>query len=94
MEKAKGVLLSSKWPAMQAGDKHKLIDNIIDLERAFVAHPFAQIGSLYYHDSLPPTTRSWPTPYSGFVVGPTTDRRFFEDGRKDINADKGPCWYQ
>ncbi|GES58629.1 phosphotransferase enzyme family protein [Aspergillus terreus] len=89
MEKADGVLLSSEWATMSTAQKHQLIQTIIAFERAFLSHPFAHIGSLY--SERPHAVGQFsPTRYPGFVVGPTTDRRFWGDGRKDIQSDKGP----
>jgi hypothetical protein len=91
METADGVLLSSKWATMSTAQKHQLIQTIIAFERAFVSHPFDHIGSLYSDKDLIPSDKFSPTGYPGFVVGPTTDRRFLEDGRKSVQSDKGPC---
>ena len=94
MEKAKGVLLSSKWPTISTKEKHQLTQNIITFERALLSHSFQGIGSLYYETDLASSQDEFiVTPNPGFVVGPTTDRKFLEDGRKDVNSYKGPCRY-
>jgi hypothetical protein len=33
------------------------------------------------------------TAYNDFVTGPTTGRKFFKDGRKAIQSDRGPYMY-
>jgi hypothetical protein len=92
MEKAKGVLLSSKWPSMNAKEKYRLTENIIAIESNLVSKKFNGIGSLYYELSLHNSKELLHnTVAPGFVIGPTTDRRFLQDGRGKINSDKGPC---
>ncbi|KZF23492.1 phosphotransferase enzyme family protein [Xylona heveae TC161] len=91
MEKADGVLLSSKWPLMSTKEKHQLTQSIIAFERSLLAHKFENIGSIYYERDLVDSQDKFPaTAYSGFVVGPTTDRKFLEDGRRKVKTDKGP----
>ncbi|GAB1211621.1 hypothetical protein ATERTT37_000744 [Aspergillus terreus] len=68
MEKADGVLLSSKWGTMSTAQKHQLIRIIIAFERAFVSHPFGHIGSLYSERDLIPSDKSSPTRYPGFIA--------------------------
>ncbi|KAK2825770.1 hypothetical protein FQN49_007382 [Arthroderma sp. PD_2] len=93
MEKANGVLLSSKWPLMNKKQKVKLIKNVVSLEKSVLARQFEHIGSIYYEsdlDSVSHNQNFFNTPYKGFVVGPTTERKFLQDGRRDISTDKGP----
>ncbi|KAJ9196680.1 hypothetical protein DTO164E3_6210 [Paecilomyces variotii] len=91
MEKSDGVLLSSKWPTMSMKEKHQLTQCIIGFERSLLSHHFENIGSLYYETDLARSQDKFSTTaYSGFVVGPTTDRKFLEDGRRTFDSDKGP----
>lgn len=92
VEKADGVVLSSPWPTMNTDQKHRLIQSIIAFERSLLSHNFDKIGSLYCEADLVGSQNKFSgTAYAGFVVGPTTDRKFFEDGRRNINPEKGPC---
>lgn len=94
MEKANGVLLSSQWATMSTNQKHELIQSIINFECSLVAHGFDQIGSIYYERDLVGSKNVYsPTAFPRFVIGPTTDRRFLEDGRSAIKTHKGPCVY-
>lgn len=94
MEKADGVLLSSKRASMGTTEKHQLIQNIIAFERSLVSHDFDKIGSFCYDKYLIfSEDKVSTTGYPGFVVGPTTDRKFLEDGRNCILSGKGPCAY-
>ncbi|KXG52884.1 Aminoglycoside phosphotransferase [Penicillium griseofulvum] len=91
MEKSDGVVLSSQWATMSTDQKHELIQSIITFERSLVAHSFDRIGSIYYENDLVDSEDSYsPTAFPKFVIGPTTDRRFLEDGRRAIKSDKGP----
>jgi hypothetical protein len=92
MEKSDGAVLSSQWATMTTDQKHELIQSIINFERSLVAHSFDRIGSIYYEKDLVDSGDSYsPTAFPKFVIGPTTDRRFLEDGRSAIKSDKGPC---
>ncbi|QSS53026.1 phosphotransferase enzyme family protein [Histoplasma capsulatum var. duboisii H88] len=91
MDKADGVLLSSKWPTMSMKEKHQLTQVIIDFERSLLSHHFENIGSLYYETDLAGLQDKFSTTgYSGFAIGPTTNRQVLEDGRKNFDSDKGP----
>ncbi|KAE8151558.1 phosphotransferase enzyme family protein [Aspergillus avenaceus] len=91
MEKAEGVLLSTRWPSMSMEEKHQLIQSIIGFERSLLAHPFGSIGGIYYEkDTANMQNNSLPDAYTGYCVGPTPDRKFLEDGRRNFQTDKGP----
>ncbi|KAM5468853.1 hypothetical protein MauCBS54593_004848 [Microsporum audouinii] len=93
MEKAEGILLSCRWPSMNKKQKVKLIQNVVSLEKSLLAYRFQHIGSIYYKSDLDQSRhndKSFETAYAGFVVGPTTERKFLQDGRREINTDKGP----
>ena len=94
MEKAHGALLSSMWPSMNKSQKIKLIQNVVLLEKSLLLHHFSYIGSVYYESDVSRSdsnVKAFKTAYEGFVIGPTTQRMFFQDGRRYINTDKGPC---
>jgi hypothetical protein len=97
MEKAKGSLLSSKWPSMSKKEKIGLMQNVVFLEKSLTSHPFQHIGSVYYesdmrqHLQFDNSVTFSPTTYKGFVVGPTTSRKFLHDERRDVRTDRGPC---
>lgn len=94
MEKADDVPLSSQWATMSMSQKHELIQSIINLERTLVENGFDQIGNIYYEkDLLESKDVCSPTAFPRFVIGPTTDRKFLEDGRSEIQTHKGPCVY-
>ena len=48
---------------------------------------FTSHGSLYYKDAYP-----YRKELTGkFVIGPTTERSFWENGKHDLDIDRGPC---
>jgi hypothetical protein len=104
MEKASGVPLRDKWEGMSGDSVERLIKTMIGYEKAFASTRFKLFGSLYYKDDLAgnvvPGQRILYTDEDGrevptdkFAIGPTTDRKAFEDGRGTMHFDRGPCEY-
>lgn len=100
MEKAPGVELSRVWPELRGDERGKILKQIIQFQKRFTASPFPSLGSLYYADSLDKSLKAFPVERGAlesvphpkdFVVGPINDERFFEEGRGDIECDRGPC---
>lgn len=102
MEKAPGVKLAHVWPNLAGNQRSQIVKQIVHFEKRFTASPFAGIGSLYYAESLDDSVHPIPinvgqvnTAFSSeeFVIGPTTDPRFSEEGRSDVESDRGPCTF-
>ena len=100
MEEARGVPLSHKWPSLQGDDKLKLVEKIIEIESTLISTSFREFGSLYYTKDLEHPARTEvlytdtagrPTINAQFSIGPTTDRKFLDDNRANIDFDRGPC---
>lgn len=100
MEEARGVPLSHKWPTLHGDDKLNLIEKIVDIESTLVSTSFRGFGSLYYTKDLEHPTRKdvlytdttgRPTVNAQFSIGPTTDRKSFDDDRASVDFDRGPC---
>lgn len=100
MEEARGVPLSHKWLTLDGDDKLNLIEKIVEIESILVSTSFRESGSLYYtkdlehparKDVLYTNTAGSPTVNTQFSIGPTTDRKFFDEGRADVDFDRGPC---
>ncbi|KAL8993124.1 MAG: hypothetical protein Q9188_007406, partial [Gyalolechia gomerana] len=99
MEKAPGIELAHVWPKLLGNQRRDIVKQIVQFEKRFVASTFPGIGSLYYAESLDESVRfimssegrpeNCPSPET-FVIGPTTDQRFCEEGRSDIDCDRGP----
>jgi hypothetical protein len=98
MEKAAGSSVAPFWPRMSNQEKRDLVQAIVKLETKAVKRPFCGIGSLYYADDIPAGIRKLTALeqngiFSDRVLGPTTDRRFFDDGRGELSLDRGPCTF-
>lgn len=102
MEKARGMELGHFWPNLDVEQRLQVIRAIVQFEKLFTSSPFVAMGSLYYAEQLDAGTISIPTTGQqnlsrcgqAFVIGPTTDRRLFYDGRHKIQCDRGPCMSQ
>ncbi|KAL8872159.1 MAG: hypothetical protein Q9174_002159 [Haloplaca sp. 1 TL-2023] len=99
MEKAPGVELSNLWEKLAFKQKRALIEDIVRMEKSFTSSAFPAFGSLYYAHQLDAQTTTFPVTSQGmntmassqpFVIGPTTDRHSFADGRGKIECDRGP----
>ncbi|EFE43081.1 hypothetical protein TRV_02162 [Trichophyton verrucosum HKI 0517] len=88
MEKAPGAQLSKFWDNMNVIQKSKIVENIVLFEKSLALNPFSAYGSLYYSDC--DTTEGFTE--SGFTVGPTNNRKYFDDGRHSLALDRGP-WF-
>ncbi|KAM5454159.1 hypothetical protein McanCB49686_004467 [Microsporum canis] len=83
MEKVPGAQLSRFWDEMEVMQKSKVVANIVRFEKSLAQNPFCEYGSLYYSDGDTANKR-------GFTVGPTNNRKYFDDGRSSLVLDRGP----
>ncbi|EAW23511.1 uncharacterized protein NFIA_022220 [Aspergillus fischeri NRRL 181] len=95
MEKVPGSSLAHVWPQLSNDQKRDIIQAIAKFDVKLVNHPLGVIGSLYYPDDIPSGIKRLPALGSNdtcqrWVLGPTTDRRFFDDGRGELCLDRGP----
>ncbi|KAE8356827.1 phosphotransferase enzyme family protein [Aspergillus coremiiformis] len=82
MEKVPGVQLSQLWTEMHQLKKSQIVTQLVQFDQALASNPFSEYGSLYYTDH---EARS-----DSFVVGPTTNRKYYDDGRRALGLDRGP----
>ncbi|RLL99158.1 hypothetical protein CFD26_104776 [Aspergillus turcosus] len=95
MEKVPGSSLAHVWPHLSNEQKRDIIQAIVKFDARLVDHPLGGIGSLYYPNDIPSGIKHLPVLGSKntcqrWVIGPTTDRRFFDDGRGELCLDRGP----
>ncbi|KAM5435848.1 hypothetical protein MferCBS31731_006106 [Microsporum ferrugineum] len=83
MEKVPGAQLSRFWDEMEVMQKSKVVANIVQFEKSLAQNPFCEYGSLYYSDGDTTSKRD-------FIVGPTNNRKYFDDGRSSLVLDRGP----
>jgi hypothetical protein len=98
MERSTGVELGKVWDVMSGDDRLEVVDTLAGYEKAFVSANLPMYGSLYYAKDLPSPS---PNQFLGsvgsadkgkaFVVGPTTNRAFFDQGRDSVKVNRGPC---
>ncbi|PYI25193.1 hypothetical protein BP00DRAFT_491073 [Aspergillus indologenus CBS 114.80] len=96
MERVQGQQLSDVWDDMSEDQRFGLVKSLVEIERKLVNAKFTLHGSLYYRDTFP-QGRSIAVPQtadqesrSKFVLGPTTQRSFWEDEDRGLETDKGP----
>lgn len=86
MEKVPGVQLSQVWDKMEGLKKAKLVEQLAQFDKRLCTNSFHKYGSLYYNADGNDLNNK-------FVVGPTTNRKYLDDGRGSLNIDRGPCGY-
>ena len=100
MEKAPGIELERVWPIMNIEDRLAIMKTISRFQKAWTSISFQKFGSLYYADDLNVSSPNQPLYMNAmnvqitdqrFAVGPSTGREFIDDGRADIEFDRGPC---
>lgn len=99
MEKLPGIQLSILWADMGIEDRLTIAKAIARYQKAWMSVSFNQFGSLYYPEDLDGSTQSLS--YTNhhditvtdprFAVGPSTARGFSDDGRSNVEFDRGPC---
>jgi hypothetical protein len=72
---------------MEGLKKVKLVEEFVQFDKRLSKNSFHQYGGLYYNTDRNDLNNK-------FVVGPTTNRKYFDDGRGSLDIDRGPCKYQ
>ncbi|KAL9100206.1 MAG: hypothetical protein Q9163_004389 [Psora crenata] len=99
MEEARGVPLSNKWSTLHGDDKLNLIEKIVEIEKTLASTSFRDFGSLYYtkdlerrarNDVLYTDSTGKPIVSAQFSIGPTTDRKSFDNNRASVDFEQGP----
>ncbi|KAF7173882.1 hypothetical protein CNMCM5623_006128 [Aspergillus felis] len=86
MERVRGRQLSGVWDAMSEAQRFGLVKSLVEIERKLASAQFTNNGSLYYKDTYP-----YGKELTGkFVIGPTTERSFWEDEKRGLDIDRGP----
>ncbi|KAM5448395.1 Phosphotransferase enzyme [Microsporum audouinii] len=91
MEKAAGTSLKEIWPRLTSEEKTDIVLAIVNFDVKLLNNPLQGIGSLYYPEDIPTGTKHLPAFENGrWVLGPITDRRFFDDLKGELLLDRGP----
>ncbi|PWY91704.1 phosphotransferase enzyme family protein [Aspergillus sclerotioniger CBS 115572] len=95
MERVEGHQLSEVWDAMSEAQRFGLVKSLVQIEQKLVDMKFALHGSLYYKGTcchgrnvVDPTEPAKEV-ISDFVIGPTTQRSFWEDEKGELDIDRG-----
>jgi hypothetical protein len=87
MERVRGRQLSGVWDVMSEAQRFGLVKSLVEIERKLMSVRFTSHGSLYYKDAYPDGKELT----GKFVIGPTTERSFWENEKHELNIDRGPC---
>ncbi|UDD65009.1 hypothetical protein AFCA_012204 [Aspergillus flavus] len=98
MENVQGVQLSKLWDQLDVEMKMKVLRKIASYQENWVRTCFSQYGSLYYKRDLGYSApsikytdnRGMAIVDERFAVGPSVSRQNNDDGRVDIDFDRGP----
>jgi hypothetical protein len=98
MERSEGVELGKIWNDIPWEERLEVVRTLVGYEKAFVSANLPMYGSLYYAKDLPsPSPSQYLDTVSSideevaFVVGPTTNRAFFDQKRDSVEVNRGPC---
>ena len=100
MEKLPSIQLSVVWAQMGIEDRFTVAKAIARYQKAWMSVSFNQFGSLYYPKDLDRSAQSLSyinrhnitVTDPRFAVGPpSTARGFSDDGRSNVQFDRGPC---
>lgn len=102
MEKLPGIQLSVVWADMEIEARLTIAKAIARYQKAWMSVSFNQFGSLYFAKDLDGSTRSLSYTHHHditvtdprFAVGPSTARGFNDDGRSNVEFDRGPCKFR
>ncbi|OOF93562.1 hypothetical protein ASPCADRAFT_53394 [Aspergillus carbonarius ITEM 5010] len=96
MERVPGRQLSEVWGAMSEAQHFGLVKSLVGIEQRLLNVKFALHGSLYYRSTcsdgrnvVEPTEPAKEVT-SNFVIGPTTQRSFWEDDKGELDISRGP----
>ncbi|KAI1932978.1 hypothetical protein LOZ66_006664 [Ophidiomyces ophidiicola] len=96
MEKVSGVPLSDVWCDLKPDQKVKVYVQIIRFMKRWTSVHFPAIGSLYYAETISTSSKNHlyfdgndSVTNSRFTVGPSSNREWSDEGRRDIQCGKG-----
>ncbi|KAL9103362.1 MAG: hypothetical protein Q9163_001574 [Psora crenata] len=99
MEKAPGIQLDDVWQKMGFKERWAVTQTVAHHQSLWTSIRFQKLGSLYYAQDLDKQNLDNPLYIDldgneivdmKFAVGPSNGREFVDDGRANINFDRGP----
>lgn len=95
MEKADGIELGKVWDNMSSSTKDAVVREWVDIEARMLTPISGGYGSVFYRGDIDQTlSRNIlvdGTQRDRFVIGPSVSMSFWEEERRDMNLDRGPC---
>lgn len=98
MEKVKGVPLRDLWDGFRESDKMGVVEDLLSRMRKWERDSFSMLGGLYYRRDVGDAAPGVGSPMdqraadgNGFAMGPSTGIMNNENGRMDVEFDRGPC---
>ncbi|OGM49762.1 hypothetical protein ABOM_001798 [Aspergillus bombycis] len=98
MENVRGVQLGTLWDQLDVEIKMKVLKKVTSYQETWARTCFSQYGSLYYKQDLASSAPCVKyTDHNGgtvvdnrFAIGPSVSRQNNDDGRIDMDVDRGP----
>ncbi|PGH29552.1 hypothetical protein GX50_07694 [[Emmonsia] crescens] len=97
MERVSGVPLSDIWWDLQPNQKLKVFAQVVRYMKRWTSVSFNGLGGLYFVEDVDTPSREplyfeegKPIRNSRFTIGPSSNREWSDEGRGDIQCDRGP----
>jgi len=102
-ELALGVALGSLWTSMAYGARTDILAELVDIESRLTSASFKKSGSIYFKEDLKRegvAVEDLSVTFDNardsmvlnqFTIGPSTQRRLWDEGRAEMDLDRGPC---
>lgn len=95
MEKLEGTTLGDVWLSLSFKERHKVVEQIVLLERRLFSLQLPASGSIYFPNDLARHERSQSVPFQSqgheFCIGPMAHYSWWHKGRDSLECDRGPC---
>lgn len=99
MGKVEGIQLAEVWPSLDTGERFEVVKALARYHKRWMSSSFSGIGALYYAKDLQGSD-SLECIYKDrdgreikdarFAIGPCTARMFCDNGRMNVEFDRGP----
>ena len=100
MERVRGCQLSDVWDTVSETQRFGLVKSLVEIETRLAKTVFTKHGSICYKSIYPCGGNIVGPSYSSsskqeatakFAIGPTTERSFWENEKRELDIDRGPC---
>ena len=105
-EKATGQPLGGFWAQMSNASRFRIIDQLVGVQKKLSSISFAKHGCIYYARDIESRNCSWErldpdssvisqmcgtSELSEFAIGPSNDRKLWQNERRTMHLNRGPC---